>query len=210
MKKGEENFSIVLSGVLALGIFFLLFVRLRIHLFLSIFLGAGTYVAFILLLKPQKRIGKMDLSSVGNGELLGAKFGEAQKDFARLKRAVMEIKEEELKMQCTQLLETAESILKYLADHPEKIMAARRYIDYYQETAANILENYLELQKTKLATKETEEIMKKTREGVLILKEAFGLQLQKLMENELMDMEADLNLLKQTLSSEGYTDLIKK
>ena len=62
MKKGEENFSIVLSGVLALGIFFLLFVRLRIHLFLSIFLGAGTYVAFILLVKPQKRIGKMDLS----------------------------------------------------------------------------------------------------------------------------------------------------
>lgn len=210
MKKGEENFSIVLSGALALVMFFFLFVRLRFHLFLSILLAAGTYVALTLLLKPQKRIGKMDLSSIGNGELLGEKFGEAQKDFARLKKAVMEIKEEELKMQCTQLLETAESILKYLADHPEKIMAARRYIDYYQETAANILENYLELQKTKLATKEAEEIMKKTREGVLILKEAFGLQLQKLMENELMDMEADLNLLKQTLSSEGYTDLIKK
>lgn len=30
------------------------------------------------------------------------------------------------------------------------------------------------------------------------------MQFQKLMQNELMDMEADLNLLKQTLRSEGY------
>lgn len=36
------------------------------------------------------------------------------------------------------------------------------------------------------------------------------MQFGKLMQNELMDMEADLNLLKQTLRSEGYTQESKK
>ena len=37
-----------------------------------------------------------------------------------------------------------------------------------------------------------------------MLKDAFALQFEKLMQNELMDMDADLNLLKQTLRAEGY------
>ena len=42
------------------------------------------------------------------------------------------------------------------------------------------------------------------------MKSAFSLQFEKLMQNELMDMEADLNLLKQTLRSEGYREPEKK
>ena len=36
------------------------------------------------------------------------------------------------------------------------------------------------------------------------------MQFEKLLQNELMDMEADLNLLKQTLRSEGYTEISKE
>ena len=96
------------------------------------------------------------------------------------------------------------------ADNPEKIPAARRYIDYYQETAANVLEHYAELKSTGLSTVETEKVLKSTRESISTLKAAFDLQFEKLMQNELMDMEADLNLLKQTLRSEGYKEPEKK
>ena len=36
------------------------------------------------------------------------------------------------------------------------------------------------------------------------------MQFEKLLQNELMDMEADLNLLKQTLRSEGYIETGKQ
>ena len=119
-------------------------------------------------------------------------------------KAVEKIREEPLKTECGGLLRLAENILKYLTDNPEKIPGARRYIDYYQETAANVLENYVELKETGLSTKETEKVLKNTRESVSTLTAAFKMQFEKLMQNELMDMEADLNLLRQTLRSEGY------
>ncbi len=68
-----------------------------------------------------------------------------------------------------------------------------------------MLENYVELQDSQIATSEAEKIFQNTDEAVTTLKDAFQMQFGKLMQNELMDMEADLNLLKQTLRSEGYT-----
>lgn len=61
-----------------------------------------------------------------------------------------------------------------------------------------------------MSTVETEKVLKSTRESISTLKAAFDLQFEKLMQNELMDMEADLNLLKQTLRSEGYKEPEKK
>ena len=67
-----------------------------------------------------------------------------------------------------------------------------------------MLGKYVGLQDTRLLTDESEKIFQNTAEAVLTLKDAFRMQFQKLMQNELMDMEADLNLLRQTLRSEGY------
>ena len=61
-----------------------------------------------------------------------------------------------------------------------------------------------------MSTVETEKVLKSTRESISTLKAAFDLQFEKLMQNELMDMEADLNLLRQTLRSEGYKEPEKK
>ena len=205
MNKGKETVSIVLSALLAFLLFFFFFTKLKFGLLLSMVLAVGAYIALTFLLKPSGRIGKVSVDTVKNGELLLERLEEGEKDYKRLEKAAAQIKEEELGRSCRELLDIAESILKYLKDNPEKIMAARRYMDYYQETAVHVLENYIELRETKLATREAEEIIGKTREAVETLKDAFQLQLQKLMENELMDMEADLNLLKQTFKSEGFT-----
>ena len=122
-----------------------------------------------------------------------------------MQKAAGRIQDAKLRKASAELVETAGNILKYLTDNPEKIPSARRYIDYYQETAANVLENYVELQDSQIATSEAEKIFQNTDEAVTTLKDAFQMQFGKLMQNELMDMEADLNLLKQTLRSEGYT-----
>ena len=92
-----------------------------------------------------------------------------------------------MRERCAGLLRTAESILKYLEENPQKVTAARRYIDYYQETAANVLENYTELQKTGLNTAEVRRLKKSTEETVEVLQEAFSLQFEKLMQDELME-----------------------
>ena len=68
----------------------------------------------------------------------------------------------------------------------------------------------LNLREGGLSTSESERILSGTRETVSTLKQAFQMQFEKLMQDELMDMEADLKLLKQTLRSEGYREQKKR
>ena len=127
-----------------------------------------------------------------------------------MQRAVRQIQEQPLLRECQDLISRAGSILKYLTANPEKIPAARRYIDYYQETAANVLEHYAELKSTGLSSVETEKVLKSTRESISTLKAAFDLHFEKMMENALLDMVADLKLLKQPLRSVCYKEPEKK
>ena len=206
----KETLSIVLSVILALALFLVLLLIFRWDLILCIALAAAAYIALSLIFKPVKRIGKIEVDTLSNGEFLNERLAEAGSDYNRMQRAVRQIQEQPLLRECQDLIGRAGSILKYLTDNPEKIPAARRYIDYYQETAANVLEHYAELKNTGLSTVETKKVLNSTRESILTLKAAFDLQFEKLMQNELMDMEADLNLLKQTLRSEGYKEPKKK
>ena len=206
----KETLSIVLSVILALALFLVLLLIFRWDLILCIALAAAAYIALSLIFKPVKRIGKIEVDTLSNGEFLNERLAEAGSDYNRMQRAVRQIHEPRLLRECQDLIGRAGSILKYLTDNPEKIPAARRYIDYYQETAANVLEHYAELKNTGLSTVETKKVLNSTRESILTLKAAFDLQFEKLMQNELMDMEADLNLLKQTLRSEGYKEPEKK
>ena len=200
----KEIVSIAVSAILALVLFAALLVGLGWNMLLCMGLSLVSYAGFLLVLRPVRRIGRIDIEKLGNGEVLHERLQEAGRDYRRMREAADRIQAPGLRQSASELIDIAGNILKFLTDNPRKIPSARRYIDYYQETAANVLENYVELQDTRLLTDESEKIFQNTAEAVLTLKDAFRMQFQKLMQNELMDMEADLNLLKQTLRSEGY------
>ena len=193
----KEIISIAASAGLSLAVFLGLLAGLGWNLLLCMGLAAASYPGFLLVLRPVKKIGRMEVEKIGNGEVLHERLLEAGTDYRRMQKAAGKILDPVLKQDAQTLLATAGSILKFLTDNPKKIPSARRYIDYYQETAANVLENYVELQDSRLATKEAQRILQNTKEAVATLKEAFQMQFEKLLQNELMDMEADLNLLKQ-------------
>lgn len=200
----KEIVSIAVSAILALVLFAALLVGLGWNMLLCMGLSLVSYAGFLLVLRPVRRIGRIDIEKLGNGEVLHERLQEAGRDYRRMREAADRIQAPGLRQSASELIAIAGNILKFLTDNPRKIPSARRYIDYYQETAANVLENYVELQDTRLLTDESEKIFQNTAEAVLTLKDAFRMQFQKLMQNELMDMEADLNLLRQTLRSEGY------
>ena len=146
----------------------------------SFFLGALVYGGLLLLTKPRRRLGGIDVEQIPGGEQLEEKLRELHKK--------------------------AGSILKYLEEHPGKIMEARRFIDYYQDTASSLLEKYVKLQETGLGSREAERLKVQTTQALLTLNRAFEGQFEKLMGNELMDMEAEIRLLKQTMEMEGYEE----
>lgn len=79
---------IIISFAAALGLFLILFLALDWNFLLSMILAAALYAALAMLLQPEKKIGKIRISSLKNGEMLHEKLGEAGEDYDRLCRAV--------------------------------------------------------------------------------------------------------------------------
>ena len=65
------------------------------------------------------------------------------------------------------------------------------------------MNRYVEFQNTGLRSGEVTEILVRTGEALPVLNRAFERQFTRLMEGELMDVEADIELLKSTLKMEG-------
>ena len=94
-------------------------------------------------------------------------------------------------------------ILGYLRENPDKVMPARRFFTYYLDTAARLISRYVEFQATGLKSGEVRAILEKTAGALPVLQSAFDRQFTHLMQGELMDVEADIELLKSTLEMEG-------
>ena len=203
MKK--EICVIALSFVFDLFFFYFLFGVLRWNFLFSAVLAVLLYMALTLLLKPVRKIGKVKVETLRDGEHLREKLEEARADLKSIERSMAKIRDLELKEESERLHRTAGNILKYLEENPGKIPQARQFIDYYQDTASQLLEKYVDLQNTGLNTEDTRRLKVQTEEAIRTLNEAFENQFQKLMSEELLDMEAELQLLRQTMKMEGHS-----
>lgn len=203
MKK--EICVIALSFVFDLFFFYFLFGVLRWNFLFSAVLAVLLYMALTLLLKPVRKIGKVKVETLRDGEHLREKLEEARADLKSIERSMTKIRDLELKEESERLHRTAGNILRYLEENPGKIPQARQFIDYYQDAASQLLEKYVDLQNTDLNTEDTRRLKVQTEEAIRTLNEAFENQFQKLMSEELLDMEAELQLLRQTMKMEGHS-----
>ncbi|MGN1036337.1 MAG: 5-bromo-4-chloroindolyl phosphate hydrolysis family protein [Ruminococcus sp.] len=199
----KELVASLLAGLLAGGLFIALLFMFQWNFFVDIILAIGAFFGFSMLFKPKRKIGKVSIDMLPDGETISRQLEEAQNDFRCIEQAMQQIKEPEVKRETQRLKQTAKNILAYLEKHPEKIRSARQFIDYYQETASSLLQKYIELQETELGTEDVMRLKGNTIKAIGTLNTAFEKQFQKLMYSEMLDMEAEIRLLEQTVKMEN-------
>lgn len=92
--------------------------------------------------------------------------------------------------------------MEFLHVNPQKISLARRFIDYYQDTASSLLEKYVKLQNTSLETEETRKLKENTKHTIQTLNTVFEKQFQKLMGDELLNLDTEIKVMEQTMNME--------
>ena len=80
---------------------------------------------------------------------------------------------------------------------------ARRFFTYYLDTAAGLVDRFAQFEAAGLHTEEVEEILARTAKALPVLDHTFEKQFTRLMEGELMDVEAEIALLETTMEMEG-------
>ena len=167
----------------------------------AVALGVGVYLTF----KPEKKSRLvLDLEDNEENQLLKNSYQKALTDYNYLKGSIRYINDIELKNQLMEMQRISANILRYLQKHPEKISLARRFIDYYQDTTAGLIEKYIEIEHTQLNTDNILEIKQRTKNTIMSLKNAYVEQFEKLLNDQLINMDAELKVMENTIKADGF------
>lgn len=205
MKKKEKKETIlnIFSALLSGGLFLILLFVLKWNIIIAILLSVGIYAGMGLLLRPESTISGIRISDIKEEMELERRLDEARKDCMMLKESAIRIEDGALRSEAVKLNQTAERIIAYLENHPERMHLSGRFIDYYQDTASSLLKRYVEIQDTRLETEEVRELKRNTMDALKTLNLAFDSQFEKLMSNEMYDMDAEMRLLDHTTKMEN-------
>lgn len=164
-------------------------------------LGAGAYMA----LKPDKQAQyRLNLDDSEASAMLQQSYNDAVDDYNFISQNMKQLRDDELRRQMQQLQNTSRNILSYLKKHPQKISSARRFIDYYQDTAASLLGKYVELERTQLRTENVENIKARTKAALMSLTQPYQEVFEHLLNDQIMDMDAELKVMQESIKADGY------
>jgi 5-bromo-4-chloroindolyl phosphate hydrolysis protein len=200
MKEGTRTFLAFLAGILA---FVVLYFGLTWHILVSALIALLIYGAVFLLTKPVMRIGGTRVDDIKGGQELMQIMSDAHDDMQVIYRASQMTMDAQIDVKAKKLHELGNRLLNYLGNNPQKISSARRFFSFYLDTGANILTKYMNLISSNPDSPQVQRLTPETARALDILHDAFMTQFNKLMQNEVMDVEADIDLLEKTLHMEG-------
>lgn len=198
----RQNIAAIISAAASGAVFIILLFLLEWSIFIDIPVAIGTYAGLYLMTKPKRRIGNTDIEFIENGAELEQKLLEAKEDYENINKSIARIGDLQVKGEAEKLAETSSAIIEYLEKNPLKIRQARQFIDYYQDCATKLLSKYIGLQDANIETAEIIRLKKDTRSALCTLNKAFSGQFEKLMRGELTDMQAEIQLLEETVKME--------
>lgn len=157
---------------------------------------------------PQKVVRKLDVSQLADAQADSAleDWEKARLDYERVETARRKIRDSQLSQQLGLMQQEAARLLNYVEKHPERIAAANRFIHYYQDRAASLSEQYMELEDTKLETDQVRQVKVQLKETLVSFDDAYSAEFTKIINNQLLDMEAELTVMKQSLEAEGISN----
>ena len=100
---------------------------------------------------------------------------------------------------------TCRKIFQYVEQHPNKLPQIRKLMNYYLPMTLKLVETYEQLENHRMSTAAIEESKAEIHSALDNINLAFENLFDKLLENDLMDLSADISVLETMLAQEGLT-----
>ena len=155
--------------------------------------------------KWQKNKNALDLTAI-EGEraaLLQENYNKAVDDYNAIDTARKQISDIGLSRRLSNMQHISGNMLRYLEKNPVKVATASKFIDYYQDRAAHLAQKYSELEQTGLNTPEVADMKERIKTAVGELETAYTQQFESVLNDQLIDMDAELKVLGQTMTADG-------
>ena len=204
MAKSKSNKrSSVFAGILG-GVTFAALLVLFGSMFWSIVGGAAAFAAGLLLFAPRdkERIHEFKLHGISRSDLLAA-LRQGGIQVGELRSAISGIPSKKIKAKASAVVSVAERILADIEQDPKDLRRARPFLNYYLDATIKIVTRYVSLSNQGVISPDIEQSKRRVEEILDTLKGAFEKQLALLLEDDVMDLDAELEVLERTIKMEG-------
>ncbi len=174
--------------------------------------GAAAVLGCVCIWQAMKDEGTLSLKLAKTSEneerdaLQKEYFQKAVHDYNTLQHMYTQLDDLELQAQVQKMQGIASNFLYYLQKNPEKIGQARQFIDRYQHQAVLLLQKYQELTETGLTTEQVVQIKDNIKHTLQSFDEAYEAEFTAVLNAQIMDIDAELHVMRQTMEADGITD----
>ena len=149
---------------------------------------------------PHLELGELEEE---RAEYLQENFEKALADFKYIEEARKTITDKELSAQLGNMQRVARNLIAHLEKNPERIPLAYKFIDYYQDRAVKIVQQYQDLEATQLSTSRVEDLKEKMKLMLSSLDAAYEDQFEHVLNEQIISADAELKVMEQQLDAEG-------
>ena len=122
---------------------------------------------------------------------------------AEIDRLLAKIQDPSVKAKVLEIREQVVKIFENFKNDPEDIKISRQFLSYYLDTTIKIIRKYIDLSSQKVISPELKESLKRVDELLVSIIDAFQKHHDKLIQNDIMDLDAEITVMDKTLKMEG-------
>lgn len=195
--------------IYAIGIIWLIYaIIFHFYKISDYLIACGLSILVYLLLKTTLFKDKMieeyrEVEELTGNETYDQAVKEANNLIKQLEKANDLIEDEIISNYLSKIVEKTEKIFDLLKQTPEKVGTFRKFLSYYLPTTLQLLNAYLEYDKDV-------EMLTKVQNALKLVDQALTQKQNELLSNQMMDVQADIEVLKTMLNQDGLLDEMKK
>lgn len=187
------------SAVVGSAFFAIPYLTLSLPLLPSALIGTGAFIAGELLLSSDE---KNQIPTESVKKTLDSAKNES-KDIYNMRN---KIEDEDLKKYIINISTSANKIISTIEKEPKKLRKIANFFDYYLPVTLSIIKRYDEIENQNLSSQEMKEFISSTKLMLKSADEAFNKILERLYQNDMINIDADMKVFNSMLKADGYDD----
>jgi len=173
----------------------------------SVSLIASVVVFMLVREKKDQEIEEMLKSEfVKTGDNDSKEVVEALRQLETLKTLSHHAKGKKVTKKVGEITQTSKEILNRVMRKPELFSSVSRFFNHHLPTTLKLVEDYIEMEEQSSKGENILASMKKIEDALAMLEEALKKQLDGLFSNSVMDLDVDVDVLKNVLKKDGLIE----
>lgn len=192
---------VVIAAIVVGVIFFKEFIK-WILIIGAVLVLAFAIILFILNQKEKKKKQEIVAEGMTAGDVQNI-IKDSNSKLQEIRRNYYKLKDTDMQKELDAISAQFRQIFKIVNEDPKDIKSARRYINATFSSLETIVRQSVKLFEAPNLSDEAKLSLQNAKEGMVLIREATDKQINKFYENNILDLDVELAVLKKSLSSKG-------